>query len=942
MKKPVSILLLASLLVFTAAAQAQNGSDPLPLNPKVSTGKLSNGLTYYILPNKKPEKKVELRLILNTGSLSEDDDQAGLAHMCEHMAFNGTTHFKKNDIVSFLQDIGVGFGNDLNAYTSFDRTVYILPIPTDKPGNLEKGFQVLEDWAHNVTYLTDDIEGERAIILEESRLGKGAEDRMERKWLPLYFNGSRYASRLPIGKDEIISSFKPDRIRNFYKDWYRPELMAVAVVGDITKEEAMAMVKKHFEGIPAVSTPRSLPAFDFPAYQKNMAAVNTDKEATGYSLDISWAAFPDKPLTTFADYKKSLVNALFNSMLNSRYREITQKPNPPFLFAGGSFGSFVRGYNQFSINASTGSENPAKAIDVLVAEIERIKKFGFTDAELDRAKKTQLAFYESSYNNRDKTESGQLIEEFIDLFLEGNAAPGIENEYNYAKTMLPAISLQDVNAVADKLKGDTKKFMNITGPDNAAIKLPAEDELIAAVAKAEKQTVTAYEEKAVAKDLLTKQPTPGKVVSKTKNQLTTATDLVLSNGITVSLKPTDFKDDEIIMQAQRPGGTSNYGLNDLYSARYAGSVQAAMGYGSFTPPDIQKALSGKKIIAGGLISGTRDQYTGSSTIKDLETMFQLLYLKVTDQRKDTALFNSYIKKQKSAVAMSLANPQTAFVDTIGKFVYNNSPLAPISVARPEDFDKINLERCQQIFKERLGDATGMHFVFTGSFKEETIIPLIEKYIASLPASGKKTNFTDNKLRPVKGSHTFTFNKGKEEKSIVIQMYNGEIPYSEDLALKADALTEAMNIRIIEELREKAQAIYGGGLQGGLQKEPYPSYQLLAFLPTGPAKVDTLVRGLQALIDEMQKKGPSTEVLDKVKKQWLEQHREDLKDNNVWASALMGNKVDKEDFNRFIKYETFVNKLTPKDVQVAAQTFLNSKNKIVAIQMPEKKEEKKPF
>lgn len=265
---------------------------------------MPNGITYYILPNKKPEKKVELRLILNSGSLSEEDDQQGLAHMAEHMAFNGTTNFKKNDIVSFLQDIGVGFGSDLNAYTSFDRTVYILPIPTDKPGNLEKGFQVLEDWAHNVTYLTADIEGERAIILEESRLGKGADDRMERKWLPVYLNGSRYASRLPIGKDEIIKTFNPDRIRDYYKTWYRPDLMAVAVTGDITSDEALALIKKHFESIlPVLGAPK-LPAFDFPAYQKDVAAINTDKEGTGYNLDINWSAYPEKPLTTFGDFKK--------------------------------------------------------------------------------------------------------------------------------------------------------------------------------------------------------------------------------------------------------------------------------------------------------------------------------------------------------------------------------------------------------------------------------------------------------------------------------------------------------------------------------------------------------------------------------------------------------------------------------------------------------------
>ncbi len=944
MRKLFFISFLFLLAASFSQLRAQNENDPLPLNPKVTTGHLPNGITYYILPNKKPEKKVELRLILNSGSLSEEDDQQGLAHMAEHMAFNGTTNFKKNDIVSFLQDIGVGFGSDLNAYTSFDRTVYILPIPTDNPGNLEKGFQVLEDWAHNVTYLTADIEGERAIILEESRLGKGADDRMERKWLPVYLNGSRYASRLPIGKDEIIKTFNPDRIRDYYKTWYRPDLMAVAVTGDITSDEALALIKKHFESIlPVLGAPK-LPAFDFPAYQKDVAAINTDKEGTGYSLDINWSAYPEKPLTTFGDFKKSLEKSLFTSMLNSRLREVALKPNPPFIYAGASFGSWVRGYDQFSISAGTGNENPAKAVDALVAEMERVKQFGFTEPELARAKKSLQSFYENAYNNRDKTQSSQLINEFIDLYLEGNASPGIENEFNYVKTMMPAISLASVNAIANQFKGDQKKFINITGPENAAVKLPTPEELISSVEKASKQNVTPYEEKAIATELLSKQPKPGKVVSKKKNTATTATDLVLSNGITVSLKPTDFKDDEIVMQAQRLGGISNYGIKDYYSAKYAGAIQGAQGYGSFSPTDLQKALSGKKISAGGLMGETRDEYRGSSTVKDLETMFQLLYLKVTEPRKDTALISSFIKKQKAAMAMAMANPQTAFIDTLGKFIYNGSIMAPLSVPKPEDFDKINAERAAAIFKERMGDATGMHFVFTGSFKEAEIIPLLEKYIASLPVSGKKITFKDNKLRPKSGNHTFVFNKGKEEKSLVLEFYNGTIPYSEDMNLKAQAMAEALNIRIIEELREKAQAIYGGGINGGLEKEPYPSYQFIAYFPSGPTKIDTLLTGMQILVSEIQKKGPSVEVLEKVKKQWLEQHREELTDNNAWAEALMSNKVDKENFSRFLNYENFVKKITPKDVQLVAQKLLTNKNKIVAIQMPEKKEEqgKKPF
>ncbi|MFN0080983.1 MAG: M16 family metallopeptidase [Ferruginibacter sp.] len=920
-----------------------NKADMLPLNPKATTGKLPNGITYYIMPNSKPEKKVELRLALQSGSVSEDDDQQGLAHMAEHMAFNGTKNFKKNDIVSFLQDIGVGFGSDLNAYTSFDRTVYILPIPTDKPGNLEKGFQVLEDWAQNVTYNTEDIEGERQIILEESRLGKGANDRMLQKWLPAYFNGSRFGSRLPIGKDSIISNFKPDLIRKYYKDWYRPDLMAVIVVGDITKEKGLEMITKHFGSISPIANPRALPPFEFPAYKDDRAVVVTDKEATGFNVQMSWPAFEQNALTTVGDYKDYITESLFNAMLNARFREITQKPNPPFVFAGGSFGGLVKGFNQFSVSAGTGTNDPSKAVKVLINEIERVNQYGFIPAELERAKKNLFSNYESQFKSKDKTESGNFVEEYITLFLDGDAAPGIENEFGYVKQFLPEITLADVNKLADKLKENPKRFVNITGPEKTEnFKLPTDDELVAMVNTAAAEKVTAYEEKTIATDLLSKKPVAGKVTKKTTNKILGSTELLLSNGVTVTLKPTDFKADEIKLQGARYGGSSNYNLKDKFSAQYATAVQAAMGFGSFAPQDLTKVMSGKKASAGVSYTETKDVVSGNATIKDLETMFQMLYLKVTDQRKDTALFTSFVNKNKAQVAGIMSNPQAAFIDTMYKFISGNNPMAPIAVPHAEYFDKINLDRAMQIYKERSGDVTGMQFVIVGSFTEEAIIPLIEKYIASLPANGTKTAYKDNKVRPIRGNKLLEFKKGKEQKSLVMQLYSGDVAYSEDAALKAEAMTEALNIKIIEEIREKAQAIYGGGVFGGLQKDPYPGYTMMAQLPTGPEKVETVLTSLKGEIEKIQKNGPAPETLEKVKKQWLEKYRENLKDNDTWANVLLDAKVEGSNTDRFINYEKYVKAITVADVQKAAKIYLNPANMITAVQLPEKAAEKTPL
>ncbi|MEP6675294.1 MAG: insulinase family protein [Ferruginibacter sp.] len=924
--------LAALLLCLSVSAQ-----DALPLSPKVKTGKLANGLTYYILPNKKPEQKVELRLVVNAGAINEENDQQGLAHMSEHMAFNGTTHFKKNDIVSFLQDIGVGFGSDLNAYTSFDETVYILPIPTDKPQNLEKGFQVLEDWAHNVTYNNDDIDGERPIILEESRLGKGAGDRMFRKVYPKLFKGSLYANRLPIGIDSIVKTFKHDRIKNFYGDWYRPDLMAVIVVGDISADKAMEYINKHFAGLKNPQNEKERKYASVPSYAANDAIVVTDKEATNYDVSIQYPAFKKAPLVSESDYKRDMIRSLAVTMFNLRLQELTQKENPPFLFGSGSFGSYARGYDAFSLDARTGAtQNPEIALKVLVEESERVKRFGFTQSELDRAKKSYLNNYEKAYNDRDKTESGQLVQELIPLFLENVFMPGIEKEYELVKKDIPSISLQDVNNVFDAMKGQQNKLISIQGPIATAGKqLPDSAALIQLVSAVEKSDVKPYEEKAVTTNLISKEPKAGKITAKKTDAALGTTELTLSNGVTVILKKTDFKNDEVLLSGSRFGGTNEYDLKDKYNANYAVPVAAAMGFGQFTPTDLKKALAGKTAVIACGFTPVKDNLTGSSSVKDIETMFQLLYLRVTAPRKDTSLFNSFIQKNKSQYAMLGSNPQAAFVDTFYKTLYANNPLAPVAVPHAEYFDKINVDRAQDIYKAHFGDMSGMQIVLIGNIDEAKITPLIEKYIASLPSSGKKFNYTDNKLRTAKGKQNLNAFKGEEEKSLILTAYTGDIPYSEDQALKSEALTQVLNIRIIEELREKVQGIYGGGIFGGLEKYPSPSYSFIAQLPCGPEKADTLLKALQIEINNIRTKGIEESYLNKVKLQWKETHKEEIKSNASWAANLLESKVDGSDIDRFVNYEKYVDKLTTADIKQASNTYLNGSNMLVAQLMPQK-------
>ncbi len=931
-------LVAIAFLMTGFAAQAQyNYTDSIPQDPALKKGKLANGLTYYIRQNKKPEQKVELRLVVKAGSILENDNQQGLAHMAEHMAFNGTKNYKKNDIVGFLQSIGVGFGNDLNAYTSFDETVYMLPIPTDKPGNLEKGMQILEDWAHQVSYNTDDVNEERNVILEESRLGKGAEDRMFRQLYPKLFEGSKYANRIPIGVDSIIKTYNPDLIRQFYHDWYRPDLMAVIVVGDIDPAKAEQMIKTHFAALTNPGNERTREYATVNPYKSNDGMVVTDKEATNYSVDVTYSAYPSKEATTVGGYKDDLVKSIFSTLINLRLREQTQKENPPYLGAYVNFGSYAHNYDQFSASAiAANAAGTTTALSALIEEIEKAKRFGFTNAEVDRAKQNLLSSIQVSFNERTKTESANYTEEYIRNFLSDEPIPGIAVEYEYYKSMIPKISLDDVNSIAKSLQQHPNYFVSLTGPKPAdAATIPTKDSLLNVIAAAAGSTnIKAYEEKAVATTLLPSLPKPGKVIKTTADPVMGTTTWTLSNGTTVTIKKTAFKNDEVLLGARRQGGMSQYGVKDKYNSANAVSVVSSMGVGSFAPLDLQKVLAGKKASVRPGLGNTTDNFSGSSSVNDMETMFQLLYLYSTSPRVDSALFKSFIQKSKAQMAFMSANPQFTFADTLYKTLYHNDPRSPIIIPKAAYYDSINLGRALEIYKERFGDASGMNFVIVGSVDEAKLKPLVEQYIGSLPGSGKTFTYKDNGLRPAKGTVNLNVNKGQEQKALILSMYSGEIPYSEDLELKADAIAEILNIRIIEELREKIQGIYGGGMNASVEKVPYANYTFFVQLPCGPEKVDTLLYAMNAEIAKLKKDGPSAANLAKVKQQWLEQNKVAMKENGTWLGQLLETTFPGSSNQRFLHYDQYVNALTAKQVQDAANLLLNGKNVVTAVLRPE--------
>lgn len=938
MRKPFIALIacLFSLSLFVEVKAQLNLTEKIPYDNKVKIGKLPNGLTYYIRQNAKPEKKVELRLVVNAGSILEDNDQQGLAHFTEHMAFNGTKNFKKNELVNFLQSIGVDFGADLNAYTGFDETVYILPIPLSDPKNFTKGLQILQDWAGGVSFEGKQIDDERGIILEESRSGKGAEDRMFRKIYPKQYEGSKYAQRLPIGKDSLLKTFKHAAIKRFYADWYRPNLMAVMVVGDIDVAETESLIKQYFSGLKNPANPRPRVYATVPARTQNDAMVVTDKEATNFQIELNYSTVKTKPEVTIEDYRRnSIIKSLFTSMLNQRMNELAQSANPPYSFAGGNFGSYARGYEAFNGFAIPGPKGPDTALLALLTEIERIKKFGFTQSELDRAKKQQLASIERSYNNRDKTESGVLIEEYIRNFLTQEPIPGIEREFEYKNSLMPGVQLAEVNALANELKKNEKVFVAVQGPEKSDFKLPNKAQLIATASSAASIPVKAYEEKAIASTLLKTTPKAGTIVKETSNDQLGITELTFSNGTKVVLKNTNFKQDEIVMTGFKKGGTNGYGVADKYSAAYATSAIQQMGIGEFNPTDLRKFLSGKIANASIGLNALSTRVNGRSSIKDAETMFQLMYLNFTQVRKDEALFKSWREKFKSQVQFMMADPTSAFIDSVYKVMYGGNPLAPSVVPSANDLDQINLDRAIEIYKEQTSDANDFTFILVGNIDVNAMKPLLATYIGGLPSSGKAGQFVDNGLRILPGQKEIKYYKGKEAKSFIFQIYSGNTPYSESEALHAEMLAEILNIKIIEELREKIGGIYSGGVSGSLNKYPYESYTIALQLPCGPENVDKLNTAAFAEIEKIKQNGPEQKDLDKVKKSLLEKHTVNMKDNGYWTGVLQGIYFSQNDPKRVLDYNSIIESVSIADIQKVANIVFNNQNRINAILFPEK-------
>lgn len=913
------VYLLASQVAFS---QISTG-EKVPLDPRVKVGKLENGLTYYIQHNPRPENKVELRLAINAGSILEEDNQQGLAHFVEHMAFNGTRNFEKNELVNYLQSIGVSFGADLNAYTGFDETVYILPIPSENDSILRNGFKVLSDWAGGVLMKDEDIDEERGIIVEEWRTGEGYSKRMQDQYLPVILHQSKYAERLPIGKMEIVENFDYETLRSFYQDWYIPDNMAVIAVGDVDPEKLEALVKEYFSELKNPENAKERKSFEVPEHQETFVSVVTDEEAPGIQLQFFYK-HKALPTETREDYQNLLIRTLYGGMLTQRLEEIRQKPNAPFVFAGTGYGNFVRDLDYFSASAVVTSGKIEAGLQSLLLENERVARFGFTEPELDRVKKSVLNSTERSFNEMDKAESRAIVGRYVNHFLGGKFADGEKWKHEFYQEIIPQITLEEINALAGQLVRNENRVVIITAPETEKDNIPSETEVLALMEGISDTSLEPYSEKALEETLMKQLPEPVKVLETEFVESIGLTTLTFPNGAKVFVKPTDFKNDEIILLAKGDGGVSLYPDADHYSASYAGVMVNIMGVGGFSPSDLRKVLAGKTVSLTPNVLTYSQEISGATSPKDLETTLQLLHLYYTQARKDQELFDVYMANQKSQLASAQSNPDYQFSKALNRIIANGN-LRAMGVYDPEDLEKIDLDRGLEIYAERFANAGNFEFFITGNVELDSLTPLLEQYIGSLPGNpDQKEDFKDMGIRAPRDQKEIV-EVGVDQKSQVILYFSGETPYDRKKAADFSYLGEILTIKLIESLREEIGGVYGVGANGSLSSRPTGNFSFSVNFPCSPEKVESLLEATWVEIQKIQETGPSADDLNKVKEKRRIALEENLKRNGYWNAQLSAVRTYGFSWDVILEGEKSIDSMTPARVQSVAKEFLTKEN-----------------
>lgn len=907
-------------------------SNAFPQNPNIRKGKLENGLTYYLMYNNKPEHRAELRMALKAGSICEDEDQQGLAHFVEHMCFNGSKNFKKNELVDYLESTGTKFGPDLNAYTSFDETVYMLQVRTDIQEHFDKGLLVLRDWANDVSFDHQEIDKERGVVLSEWRSGLGADERMQHQYLPIMYYQSHYANRLPIGLPEIIEKSPYDATKRFYKDWYRPDLMAIAVVGDINLDAVEGQIRKMFSDFQAPVPARPRKEYEVPMHKETFIKICSDKEATETTVSIMYK-HPQKPYNNLDDYKRNLIYSLYSDMLGQRLNEISKNPDPPFVYAYSGYSNDVHSLDTYTSYAVSNDNGAQKALEVLLRENKRVMHFGFTETEFARTKENLLRRRERNVQEKDKTESRSWVSKIVYEFLEGYHVFTPEQEYEYSKTWLPQITLADVNALGKEWIRDQSRVIVVTSPDKKEIQLPLETDIEKILTQVNSETITAYVDKVDDTPLFSKKLSPKPILQEKYDPVTDVNEWQFENGVKIVHKQTNFKNDEIVLNSYSAGGTSLCSDDQFNSARFALGIINESGISKFDVITLQKKLTGKIVRVNPYITELFEGLNGSCSPKDAETMMQLVYLYGTDPRMDASAFASFQKKQSMIYKNQDADPEYRFYRTLSKLKFNNHirRLPPTE----QMIESIHLDQVYAFYKDRFSDFSDFTFFIVGNISKEDAQKLTSKYLANLPSTHRKEQWKDVNAKLITKHVQTQLNAGEAQKSYVDITLHGSFKSNPEAKLIFNAMVDALRIKLRESLREDKGGVYGVRCSGNVSDFPRKEYSINISFNADPPRVTELRAAAFEVIQSFIKDGVSEKDVNKVKETMLQDRVKSLKENNFWTYAL-SNSYQLNESTHAILLEAFKKNLEKVNIQSlkkATTKYLKTKNIIESTQNP---------
>lgn len=928
------ILLFFAVVFVFGMLSAQNLDSKIGVDPNVKIGKLDNGLTYYIRHNEKPEGRVAFRLAVNAGSNQEDEDQRGLAHFTEHMAFNGIPGYPGNAMIEELQKIGVRFGYDLNAYTSFDETVYEIQMPNDDK-TVNMGLNILHGWANGLIYDPKEIDAERGVISEEYRMGEGADDRMRKKWFPVVFTNSLYAERLPIGLIEIIQGFKPETIKRFYNEWYRPELQAVIVVGDVNVDAVEAQIKAEFGSIPAkTGRPKVYPKLD--NNKEPLVCVATDKEA-GSNIIMMVRKFPHKPMVTIQDFKDNMAQELFNMMYSERLSELKDQPGCPFIGADAGYGNFIGEVDAYFGQAMCKENKIIPSLQMLMREDYRVLKHGFLQTELDRAKDEMMNNYERAAKEIDKTESSVYAARYVANFLSKDPIPGAKRELNYAKKYLAEITLDEVNAYAKQWITDDNFVVVVMAPEKEGVKVPTESEVLAVIKDKSLANVEPYVDTYKEKEMVEKESLkPGSIVSMKDMPEVGAKELTLSNGIKVVTKKTTYKNDEILFSATSKGGMSLYYECDVPSLAFASDLVDRAGIADMTQSDLEKKFKGKNIGLMPNISPLTEGLSGSTAPKDLELFCQYINAFFTHPRKDTTAYNLVMDETREQMKMISAQPMYKFFAKLLGELNQNDIYQINMLSYTEDFlDKVDYERAFYLYQERFANPADFTFYFTGNFDEKELNEYLETYIASLPTTGVKENFKPEVFKsfPEKTQIEKMY-AGVDNKSWVGIAFSEEIPWSEENEVMVNVISQCLEIELLETIREKMGGVYSPMMQMAAQKYPKSSFITLVMFSCDPNNTDKLSNAVFKILEGFTKKGPKKGTLAKVKEQTIKSRETAMQTNRYWHNYIQTQILYGDDLNEMNLDADLLQPITVKDVATFMQKYFKTDHYLRVNSYPE--------